>query len=74
MLDRLKPLAPYLKRYRKSLAGGCAALVLYNTLKALVPIVVGHAVDDLKTGITREKILFHALRLLRGFSSTSRGR
>jgi ATP-binding cassette, subfamily B, multidrug efflux pump len=64
MLDRLKPLAPYLKRYRKSLAGGCAALILYNTLKALVPIVVGHAVDDLKTGISREKILFHALRLL----------
>jgi ATP-binding cassette subfamily B protein len=64
MLNRLKPLVPYLKRYRKSLAWGCVALILYNTLKALVPIVIGHAVDDLKTGITRERILFHALRLL----------
>ncbi len=64
MLDRLKPLAPYIRRYRKSLAWGCVALILYNTLKAMVPIVVGHAVDDLRVGITREKILLHALRLL----------
>ena len=64
MLDRLRPLFPYLKRYSKSLIGGCVALVLYNSLKALVPIVVGHAVDDLKHGVTHEKILFHSLRLL----------
>ena len=64
MLDRLRPLAPYLRRYWKSLAWGCVALVLYNTLKAMVPIVVGHAVDDLKHNITQQKIIFHALRLL----------
>ena len=64
MLDRLRPLAPYLRRYWKSLAWGCVALVLYNTLKAMVPIVVGHAVDDLKHNISQQKIVFHALRLL----------
>ena len=64
MLDRLRPLAPYLRRYWKSLAWGCVALVLYNTLKAMVPIVVGHAVDDLKHNISQQEIVFHALRLL----------
>ncbi len=64
MLDRLRPLAPYLRRYWKSLAWGCVALIFYNTLKAMVPIVVGHAVDDLKTQVSQNKILFHALRLL----------
>ena len=64
MLDRLRPLAPYLRRYWKSLAWGCVALIFYNTLKAMVPIVVGHAVDDLRTQVSQNKILFHALRLL----------
>ena len=64
MLDRLRPLAPYLRRYWKSLAWGCVALVFYNTLKAMVPIIVGHAVDDLRHNITQQKIVFHALRLL----------
>ena len=64
MPDRLKPLAPYLRRYWKQFAGGGVALVLYNCIKALLPIVIGHAVDDLKTHPTPQKILFHALRLL----------
>lgn len=64
MMDRLKPLNPYLKRYWKSLAWGGVAVVFYNVLKVLVPIVIGHAIDDLHHGITQQKILFHALRLL----------
>lgn len=64
MMDRLKPLNPYLKRYWKSLAWGGIAVIFYNTLKVLVPIVIGHAIDDLQHGITQQKILFHALRLL----------
>ena len=64
MLDRLQPLAPYLKRYWKHLAWGGVAVVLYNTIKVLLPIVIGHAVDDLRTGVNEQKILHHALRLL----------
>ena len=64
MLDKLRPLYPYLKRYWKSLAGGCLALIFYNSLKAIVPIVVGHAVDDMRAGITEHKIVLHSLRLL----------
>ena len=64
MLERLKPLAPYLRRYWRSLAWGGVALILYNTIKVLVPIVIGRAVDDLKRGIDARKILYHALSLL----------
>ncbi|RZU42977.1 ABC transporter ATP-binding protein [Edaphobacter modestus] len=64
MMDRLKPLNPYLRRYWKSLAWGGVAVILYNVLKVLVPVVIGHAIDDMGHGITQQKILFHALRLL----------
>ena len=30
----------------------------------ILPIVIGHAIDDLKTEVTEHKIIFHALRLL----------
>ena len=64
MLDRLRPLSPYLKRYWKSLALGGIAVVLYNVIKVLVPIVIGHAIDDMRHGMTEAKVLHHALRLL----------
>ena len=64
MFDRLKPLYPYLRRYWKHLAWGGVSVILYNALRILIPVVIGHAVDDLKSGVTQQKILFHALRLL----------
>src|SRR3954468_25004848 len=64
MLDRLKPLNPYLRRYWKHLAWGGVAVILYNVIKVLIPVVIGHAIDDMQHGITEQKILFHAGRLL----------
>jgi ATP-binding cassette, subfamily B, multidrug efflux pump len=64
MLDKLKPLAPYLRRYWKHLAWGGVATILYNTIKVLIPVVIGHAIDDMQHGITETKVLYHALRLL----------
>jgi ATP-binding cassette, subfamily B, multidrug efflux pump len=64
MFDKLKPLAPYLRRYWKHLAWGGVAVVLYNAVKVLIPVVIGHAIDDMRHGITESKILFHAIRLL----------
>ncbi len=64
MLDRLRPLFPYLRRYWKQLAWGFIAIIIYNTVRALLPIVIGRGIDDLRTGITPHKIAFHALRLL----------
>lgn len=64
MFERLKPLAPYLRRYWKSLAWGGLSTILYNTLKVLIPGVIGRAVDDMQHGLTQEKVLHHALILL----------
>ena len=64
MFERLKPLAPYLRRYWKSLAWGGVAVILYNVIKVLFPVVIGHAVDDMQHGLTEAKVFHHALRLL----------
>jgi len=64
MFDKLKPLYPCLRRYWKHFAWGGGSVIAYNALKVLIPIFIGHAVDDLKHGVTQQKILFHALRLL----------
>jgi ATP-binding cassette, subfamily B, multidrug efflux pump len=64
MFDKLKPLAPYLRRYWKHLAWGGVAIVLYNVIKVLIPVVIGHAIDDMQHGITEQKVLYHSLRLL----------
>jgi ATP-binding cassette subfamily B protein len=64
MLERLKPLTPYLRRYWKNLAWGGVAVILYNTIKVLIPIVIGHAIDDMQHGITEAKVIHHTLRLL----------
>jgi ATP-binding cassette, subfamily B, multidrug efflux pump len=64
MFDKLKPLAPYLRRYWKHLAWGGVAVILYNAVKVLIPVVIGHAIDDMRHGITESKILLHAGRLL----------
>ena len=64
MFEKLKPLAPYLRRYWRQLAWGGVAVVLYNAVKVLIPVVIGHAIDDMRHGITESKILLHAGRLL----------
>lgn len=64
MFERLKPLTPYLRRYWKSLAWGGVAVILYNTIKVMIPLVIGHAIDDMQHGLTEAKILHHGLRLL----------
>src|SRR6266853_1069519 len=64
MFEKLKPLVPYLRRYWKHLAWGGVAVILYNIIKVLTPVVIGHAIDDMQHGITESKVLHHALRLL----------
>src|SRR3984885_9665039 len=64
MFDKLNPLAPYLRRYWKSLAWGGVAVVLYNVIKVLLPAVIGHAIDDMQHHLTQGVVLHHALRLL----------
>ncbi len=64
MPNRLKPLFPYLRRYWKQFAWGGVAVLLYNTIKALFPIVIGGAIDDMRHGLTQATIIHHALLLV----------
>ncbi|MDQ2926270.1 MAG: ABC transporter ATP-binding protein/permease [Acidobacteriota bacterium] len=64
MLDRLRPLFPYLKRYWRSFAWGGIALIIYNVTKAIVPIIVGGAIDDLRLHLSAAIIARSGLKLL----------
>jgi len=60
----LRPLLPYLKRYRWAYVFGTACVLLTNGIWILFPLVVGRAADDLHSGVTRHKLLVYAGWLL----------
>jgi ATP-binding cassette subfamily B multidrug efflux pump len=60
----LRPLFPYMQRYRRSYAVGALCVFFLNGIWVLLPQVIGRAVDDLKQGVTREKLLIYALLIL----------
>ena len=61
MFKNLRPLFPYLKNHRRGLFYGAVSVLLTNGIWVLFPQVLRRAVDDLNTGVTREKLLFYAL-------------
>jgi ATP-binding cassette subfamily B protein len=64
MLRSLKPLAPYLKRYRSGLAFGAITVLFTNGIWIWFPRVLGRAIDDLKQGATQHKLAHYALLLM----------
>ncbi len=60
----LRPLLPYLKRYRWGYAAGTLCVFLTNGIWILFPLVLGKAADDLHEGVTRHKLLLYAAMLL----------
>jgi len=64
MFSRLSPLFPYLKRYWTSFVWGGLTLIIYNVTKAMVPLVVGGAIDDMQKHLTAAAVERNALRLL----------
>jgi ATP-binding cassette, subfamily B, multidrug efflux pump len=60
----LRPLLPYLKRYRWGYAAGTLCVLLTNGIWILFPLVLGRAADDLHEGVTRHKLLLYAALLL----------
>src|SRR5579871_3490320 len=60
----LRPLLPYLKRYRWAYAFGTLCVLLTNGIWILFPLVIGRAADDLHMGVTRHKLLVYAGWLL----------
>ena len=58
----LRPLLPYLKRYRWGYAAGTLCVFLTNGILVLLPLVIGRAFDDLRQG--GHKLLTYAGWLL----------
>ncbi len=60
----MRPLVPYLKRYRWGLLFGAICVVLSNGAWARLPKVIGDAAQSLESGVTRHKLLVFALYVL----------
>ncbi len=60
----LRPLLPYLKRYRWGYILGTVCVLLTNGIWILFPLVLGKAADDLHEGVTRHKLFIYAAILL----------
>ncbi|MBV9181906.1 MAG: ABC transporter ATP-binding protein, partial [Acidobacteria bacterium] len=64
MLESLRPLLPYLKKYRASYLSGTICVFLHNGIWILFPLVIRRAIDDLRQGVTVHKLWVSALLLL----------
>jgi len=64
LLKSLRPLLPYLKRYRWGYVAGTLCVFLTNGIWILFPLVIGRASDDLHEGVNRHKLLLYAGLLL----------
>jgi ATP-binding cassette subfamily B protein len=64
MLKNLRPLIPYLWKYRRGFALGTASVLLQNSIWVLFPLVIRFAIDDLKLGVSPEKLSTWALLLV----------
>jgi ATP-binding cassette subfamily B multidrug efflux pump len=64
MLGDLKPLVPYLRRYKRAFFWGGVSVVLSNAIWILFPQVLRIAIDDLNHGVTQQKIFRYAALLV----------
>ena len=61
---KLRPLVPYLKRYRGGLVWGELCVLFNNGVWILFPQVLRRAVNDLHSGVTRQKLLTYSLLII----------
>ena len=62
--ERMRPLLPYLKRYRWGFVWGAVCIVFSNGAQAGLPRVIGNAAQSLASGVTRHKLLMFTLEVL----------
>jgi len=60
----MRPLLPYLKRYRWGFVVGAVCIVLSNGAQAGLPRVIGNAAQSLASGVNRHKLLIFTLQVL----------
>ncbi|MBI1873387.1 MAG: ABC transporter ATP-binding protein [Acidobacteria bacterium] len=64
MAPAFRALFPYLLRYRRQFGLGLACVVVTTAVSLTSPWVLRYAIDDLKAGVTREKLAVYASLLL----------
>jgi ATP-binding cassette subfamily B multidrug efflux pump len=64
LMDDLKKFARYFRSYRKSLITGILCIVGSVVFGLMIPLIVGHAVDDLHLEVTWAKLTRYALSVL----------
>jgi len=57
-------LLPYVLRYRRAFVLGLACVLVTTSIQLLSPWILKHAIDDLNTGVTRQKLVLYAGLLL----------
>jgi ATP-binding cassette, subfamily B, multidrug efflux pump len=60
----LRPLFPYLKKYRIGFLAGTVCVFLNNGIWILFPLIIRRAIDDLSQGITHHKLAVYAAELI----------
>ena len=63
-LTSLRPLFPYMKKYRWSYVAGTLCVFFNNGIWILFPQVIRRAVDGLHLGVTRQRLMTYAFLLL----------
>ena len=64
MFKNLRPLFPYLRKYRSTFGIGALCVLCNNGVWILFPLVIRRAIDDLNQGVTRHKLLTYSALLL----------
>ncbi|HEY4899837.1 MAG TPA: ABC transporter transmembrane domain-containing protein, partial [Terriglobales bacterium] len=64
MFKNLRPLFPYLRKYRATFWIGALCVFCNNGVWILFPLVIRRAIDDLNQGVTRHKLFTYSAMLL----------
>jgi ATP-binding cassette, subfamily B, multidrug efflux pump len=64
MPKNLRPLLPYLKRYRRGLTWGALCVLFTNAIAVQFPQILRHVFNDLNSGITRRTLFLYALAVV----------
>jgi ATP-binding cassette, subfamily B, multidrug efflux pump len=60
----LRPLLPYLKRYRRGLTWGALCVLFTNAIAVQFPQILRHVFNDLHSGISRRTLFLYALAVV----------
>ncbi len=63
-MEQLRKFTRYISPYKGTIALGILCILFSMAFGLFVPFMVGKAIDDLREGITREKIIFYPLTIL----------